>query len=167
MRLTESAGFAESAAAGDKTTFHHFSSHPPTNPHPPNPTHPPTHPHPPTPNQPPLLTPLPTAVRVLVFVCWRLAWVGVWHGLTQAWLVPKQGPTMPGSVSSLPKDLTRRRRRLRIVSVIESTSCLGLPGLSWFVRGRICSPIVVVLTFSGSPFCCNVGLSFAIQSSTA
>ena len=48
-----------------------------------------------------------------------MAWVGVWHGLTQAWLVPKQGPTMLGSVS-LPKDLTRRRRRLRIVAVIES-----------------------------------------------
>ena len=43
---------------------------------------------------------------------------GVWHGLTQAWLVPKQGPTRPGSVS-LPTDLTRRRRRLRIVAVVE------------------------------------------------
>ena len=37
---------------------------------------------------------------------------GAWR--PQAWLVPKQGPTRPGSVS-LPTDLTRRRRRLRIV----------------------------------------------------
>ena len=48
---------------------------------------------------------------------------GVWHGLTQAWLVPKQGPTRPGSVS-LPTDLTRRRRRLRIVAVVESIRCV-------------------------------------------
>ena len=58
-------------------------------------------------------TTLPSFVRIP----WRLAWVGVWHGLTQAWLVPKQGPTMPGSVS-LPEDLTRRRRRLRIVVAV-------------------------------------------------
>ena len=87
----------------------------------------------------PQTLPFPPPFPSFVRIPWRLAWIGVWHGLTQAWLVPKQGPTMPGSVS-LPKDLTRRRRRrrLRIVAVIESSG----PD-QYLVRGRKREPASV------------------------
>jgi hypothetical protein len=103
-------------------------------------------------------TTLPSFVRIP----WRLAWVGVWHGLTQAWLVPKQGPTMPGSVS-LPEDLTRRRRRLRTVAVIESIRTRPIFGSSLLrlFHGRIGCGVdcVCALAWTGS----NDGVHWQIR----
>ena len=87
---------------------------------------------------------------------------GVWHGLTQAWLVPKQGPTRPGSVS-LPTDLTRRRRRLRIVAVIESIRTRPIFGSSLrrLCHGRIGCGVdcVCALAWTGS----NAGVHWQIR----